>query len=129
QQAKPAATPIPVVHTQETGPSPIPLLPTPEPLTLPEVEPLKLGKVSAVDIMSGAAESKAFAFVKLSDFKRILEDIKAMEKRVEESQEELESFSKLLKDEEEYLGRYSMVVKELKHTIEEITSSLSKVED
>ncbi len=132
EQVKPQAPTVPVkpaVPVGEAETAPIPLLPTPEPINLPEVEPLKLGMVSAVDIMSGVGESKAFAFVKLSDFKRILEDIKAMEKRIEDSQEDLEAFSKLLKDEDEYLSRYSMVVKELKRTVEEIASSLSRVED
>ena len=132
EQEKPQASSVPAkpaVHAGEAETSPIPLLPTPEPINMPEVEPLKLGRVSAVDIMSGMGESKAFAFVKLSDFKRILDDIKTMEKRIEDSQDDLEAFSKLLKDEEEYLSRYSMIVKELKRTVEEIASSLSRVED
>lgn len=129
QEPQQQKQPISVEHTKQDENAPIPLLPTPEPINLPDVEPLKLNRVSAVDIMSGINESKAFAFVKLSDFKKILDDIKAMEKRVEDSQEDLEAFSRLLKDEEEYLSRYSMVVKELKRTIEEIATSLSRVED
>ncbi len=117
---------------QSIGPMSVPLLPAPEPINIPnvELEPLKLsGRVSAIDMMRMGSETKAFAFVKLSDFKRIVDDIRSLEKRISESQEDLDEFSKLLKEQDEYLGRYGLVIKDLKKIIEEIASSLSKIED
>lgn len=111
---------------------PVPLLPAPEPITLPNIEqaPLRLStRMSALDIMKMGSETKSFAFVKLSDFKRILDDIKSLENKINNSQDELEEFSKLLKEQEDYLSRYSMVIKDLRRTIDEIASSLSRVED
>ncbi len=110
---------------------PVPLIPTPEPLTLPSVEvsPVKTTRISALDVMKIGSETKSFAFVKLSDFKRILEDIRALEARIAESQNDLEQFSKLLKEQEEYLNGYALVIKDLLKTIDEIASSLSRVED
>lgn len=118
--------------TEPNGPFPVPLLPTPEPIAMPNVkiEPIKpASSMSALDIMRMSTETKAFAFVKLSDFKRILDDIKAIESRMTESQDDLEQFSKILKEQEDYLNRYSGVIRDLKRTIEEIASSLSRVED
>jgi hypothetical protein len=67
--------------------------------------------------------------VKLSDFKRILDDIRSLESKLNASQDELDDFTKLLKEQEDYLNRYGIVLKELRRTIDEIASSLSHVED
>jgi hypothetical protein len=132
QPQQPATDQMVPTTTQPEGQFPVPLLPAPEPITLPnmKIEPIRMGgNVSALDIMKMSTETKSFAFVKLSDFKRILDDIKALESRMNESQDDLEEFSKLLKEQEDYLNRYSSVIKDLKRTIEEIASSLSRVED
>ena len=118
--------------SENTGKFSVPLLPTPEPITLPNVEqmPLKIGgSLNALDIMKLGSETKAFAFVKLSDFKRILDDIRSLESKLNASQDELDDFTKLLKEQEDYLNRYGIVLKELRRTIDEIASSLSHVED
>ncbi len=115
-----------------TTPFPVPLLPTPEPINLPNVqpEPMKTGGgISALDMMKMGTETKSFAFVKLSDFKRILDDIKMLENKIGESQGDLEEFSKVVKEQEEYLNRYATVIRDLRRTIDEISSSLSRVED
>ncbi len=113
-------------------PFPVPLLPTPEPINLPnpQPEPIKIsGGLSAFDMMKMGAETKSFAFVKLGDFKRILDDIKMLENKISESQGDLEEFSKVVKEQEEYLNRYATVIRDLRRTISEISSSLSRVED
>ncbi len=120
---------IPVVTPEEGEAGQIPLLPTPEPIGIPTVQTLDFGGANVIDATNTIAESKALAFVKLGDFKRILEDIKTTEKRIADSQEDIEAFFKLLRDEEDYINKYSMVIKELKHTVKEIASAISKVED
>ena len=119
------------VQNVETPQFPVPLLPTPEPISIPNIrsESLRNGGISALDMIRMGGETKSFAFVKLSDFKRILDDIKALESKINESQEDLDEFSKVLKQQEEYLARYSTVIRDLRRTIDEIAASLSHVED
>jgi hypothetical protein len=130
QQQTAAQTQQPVQNI-ETPQFPVPLLPMPEPISIPNIrsEPFKTGSVSALDMIRMGGETKSFAFVKLSDFKRILDDIKALESKISESQEDLDEFSKVLKQQEEYLARYSTVIRDLRRTIDEIAASLSHVED
>ena len=129
---QPPAPTMPQGNTGSSTPFPVPLLPTPEPINLPNIQPELIrsgGGLSALDIMKMGSETKSFAFVKLSDFKRILDDIKMLETKISDSQGDLEEFSKIVKEQEEYLDRYAMVIKDLKRTIDEISSSLSRVED
>ena len=102
-------------NTGSSTPFPVPLLPTPEPINLPNMQPELMrsgGGLSALDIMKIGSETKSFAFVKLSDFKRILDDIKMLETKIGDSQGDLEEFSKIVKEQEEYLDRYAMVIKD-----------------
>ena len=113
-------------------PFPVPLLPTPEPLTIPNVDTkpfISPTGMKRLDMIRIGAEAKSFAFVKLSDFKRILDDIKTLNTRIMETKDDLENFSKLVKEQEEHIDRYLLVIRDLEKTINEITDSLSNVED
>ena len=94
--------------------------------TKPFVSPTGMKRLDTIRI---GAEAKSFAFVKLSDFKRILDDIKALNTRIIETKDDLENFSKLVKEQEEHIDRYLIVVRELEKTVGEIADSLSNVED
>lgn len=109
----------------------IPLVPIPPSVgqISGDFNPIKLGGISTIDALRLEAGSKSFAFVKLSDFKDILDDIKALEKRIERSREDLEAFSTALKRQEEYIKRYNEMNSDLKKMIDRISSSLSDIQE
>ena len=121
-----------VVHQNpQPAPSTIPLVPIPPPIqdVSGDLQPIKLGGINTIDALRLEAGSKSFAFVKLSDFKDILDDIKALEKRIAQSREDLEAFSATLKKQEDYIRRYNEMNSDLKKMIDRISSSLSDIQE
>ena len=128
QQQEP---PKPAVQQEISVNTQIPLVPIPSSIgqISGDFNPIRLEGISTIDALRLEAGSKSFAFVKLSDFKDILDDIKSLEKRIEQSREDLESFSTALKRQEEYIKRYNEMNSDLKKMIDRISASLSDIQE
>ncbi len=111
---------------------PVPLLPVPESLMKDEkgLPPMSMGtptKISpgSIDLIT----PKSFAFVKLSSFKQVLEDIKVLENEISQVEDDLDRFTHIVKEEEDTIRKYNSMIDGLKRTLSDLKSSLSNVEE
>lgn len=111
---------------------PVPLLPVPESLMKDErgLAQMSMGapsKISAstIDLIT----PKSFAFVKLSSFKQVLEDIKVLENEISQVEGDLDRFTHLVKEEEDTVTKYNSMIDGLKRTLSDLKGSLSNVEE
>ncbi len=126
--SSPVNTSVDQQTSQNNPPFNVPILPVPEPLNNPNIELTPLKAVSAAPIVS-SLEPKAMAFVKLSNFKQVLDDIKELNDKISESQQDLENLSAQVKQQESDIERYRLMLGQLKKTIDDITASLSDVQE
>ncbi|MGC8533856.1 MAG: hypothetical protein ACP5MV_04505 [Candidatus Parvarchaeum sp.] len=144
--------PAPEVNQQNTAPQPaaqntaeqpaasnqqpqkqnytIPLIPVPS-VKIPDVnlQPVRSAGISVLDALRLESNSKSIAFIKMSDFKKVLDDIKELEKRVTQSQIDLENYSKALDTQREYVKNYNLLIQDMRKMMERMSTYLSNVED
>ncbi len=108
----------------------IPLIPVPN-VKVPDInlQPVRSAGISVLDALRLESSSKSIAFIKMSDFKRILDDIKELEKRITQSQADLENYSRELDKQREYVKNYNQLIQEMHKMIERMSTYLSNVED
>ena len=126
QGAAPAQNPAPQADNSSQAPFPTPILPVPEPLSpaTPSIKPEWESK--PVPPVGGVASTTAF--IRLSDYKQILEDIKALEKQISGSKEELGKLGSILDQERTTLSNYVQLVNDLEKVINDIHASLSNIQ-
>jgi uncharacterized protein YhaN len=65
----------------------------------------------------------------MSDFKKVLDDIKELEGRITQSQADLESYTRALDTQREYIKNYNLLVQDMRKMIERMSAYLSNVEE
>jgi hypothetical protein len=118
----------PVQSPQRGVPFPIPLLPTPEPIVTPniELEPMKMHvDIDAIRMSTG----KPTAFIKLSDFKRVVDDIKNLEEQIAQSQNDLKEIYRHIDEQSAAVRNYEIMLSSLKRMMQDISISLANVEE
>lgn len=121
-----------LADTQQTNTSnyPVPLLPVPEPMKISDNNYSSMG--SAPKISAGSIDlvtPKTFAFVKLSSFKQVLDDIKVLQNEISQVADDLDRFNHIIKEEEDTIHKYTSMVEGLKKVLVDLNSSLSNVEE
>ena len=108
----------------------IPLIPVPS-VKIPDInlQPVRSAGISVLDALRLESNSKSIAFIKMSDFKKVLDDIKELEKRITQSQADLESYSKALETQREYVKNYNLLIQDMRKMIERMSAYLSNVEE
>ncbi len=121
--------PAPAQEKKQTGFS-IPLIPVPN-VKIPDInlQPLRTGGISVLDALRLESNSKSVAFIKMSDFKKVLDDIKDLEKRITQSQMDLENYSRVLNTQKDYIKNYNLLVQDMRKMIERMSAYLSNVEE
>ncbi len=82
-----------------------------------------------LDALRLESNSKSVAFIKMSDFKKVLDDIKDLEKRITQSQMDLENYSRVLNTQKDYIKNYNLLVQDMRKMIERMSAYLSNVEE
>ncbi len=139
QVQPPAAAPQPIAVTNPTKPQQpeapndfsIPLIPTPPPIstTNMELEPMQAGGIGTIDALRLESNPRSIAYIKLSDFKKVLDDIKNLEKRLMESEADLERFSRILESQKEYVKNYNTIIQDIKGMVDKLSAYLTNVEE
>ncbi len=108
----------------------IPLIPVPN-VKIPDInlQPVRSAGISVLDALRLESNSKSIAFIKMSDFKKVLDDIKELEKRITQSQADLENYSKALETQREYVKNYNLLIQDMRKMIERMSAYLSNVEE
>ena len=108
----------------------IPLIPVPS-VKIPDInlQPVRSGGISVLDALRLESNSKSIAFIKMSDFKKVLDDIKELEKRITQSQTDLENYSRALDTQREYVKNYNLLVQDMRKMVERMSAYLSNVEE
>jgi hypothetical protein len=118
-----------VQETQKKGGS-IPLIPVPNvKIQNINLEPVRNAGISVLDALRLESNSKSIAFIKMSDFKKVLDDIKELEKRITQSQVDLENYSRALDAQREYVRNYNSLIQDMRKMIERMSAYLSNVEE
>ena len=108
----------------------IPLIPVPNvKISDINLQPLRSGGISVLDALRLESNSRSIAFIKMSDFKKVLDDIKDLEKRITQSQADLQNFSRVLDTQREYVKNYNVLIQDMKKMIERMSAYLSNVEE
>ena len=111
---------------------PVPLLPVPESLMKDEGGLPQMSMGAPTKISPGSIDlitPKSFAFVKLSSFKQVLEDIKVLENEISQVEDDLDRFTHIVKEEEDTIRKYNSMIDGLKRTLSDLKGSLSNVEE
>lgn len=126
-QAPSQNQPAQAVQDNTPAPFPTPILPIPEPLSpaAPVLRPMWESRPSGSTIGNVTSTT---AFIKLSDYKQILEDIKALEKQVDSSKDELNKLGSILEQEKATLSNYAQLVNNLEKVINDTHASLSNIQ-
>lgn len=111
-----------------TAPFPTPTLPTPEPLAPPDVS-LKPMVSQEQPKATTVPVGKSIAFIKLSDYKQVLDDIKMLQTQIARSKDDLERLAKLIQDEEATTRNYIALADGLNKIISDLYTSLSNVQE
>ena len=108
----------------------IPLIPVPS-VKIPDInlQPARSAGISVLDALRLESNSKSIAFIKMSDFKKVLDDIKELEKRITQSQADLESYSRALDTQREYVKNYNLLIQDMRKMVERMSAYLSNVEE
>ncbi|MCL4396832.1 hypothetical protein M1494_00600 [Candidatus Parvarchaeota archaeon] len=108
----------------------IPLIPVPS-VKIPDInlQPVRSGGISVLDALRLESNSKSIAFIKMSDFKKVLDDIKELEKRITQSQTDLENYSRALDTQREYVKNYNLLIQDMRKMVERMSAYLSNVEE
>ena len=108
----------------------IPLIPVPS-LKISDIDlqPVRSEGISVLDALRLESNSKSIAFIKMSDFKRALDDIKELEKRITQAQADLESYSKAVDVQKEYVENYNTLIQDMRKMVERLSTYLSNVEE
>ncbi|MCL4373108.1 hypothetical protein M1384_03540 [Candidatus Parvarchaeota archaeon] len=108
----------------------IPLIPVPS-VKIPDInlQPVRSAGISVLDALRLESNSKSIAFIKMSDFKKVLDDIKELEKRITQSQADLESYSRALDTQREYVKNYNLLIQDMRKMVERMSTYLSNVEE
>lgn len=108
----------------------IPLIPVPN-VKVPDInlQPVRSAGISVLDALRLESSSKSIAFIKMSDFKKVLDDIKELEKRITQSQVDLENYSRTLDTQREYVRNYNQLIQDMHKMVERMSAYLSNVED
>ena len=108
----------------------IPLIPVPS-VKIPDINlpPVRSAGISVLDALRLESNSKSIAFIKMSDFKKVLDDIKELEKRITQSQVDLENYSKALDTQREYVKNYNLLIQDMRKMMERMSTYLSNVEE
>ncbi len=93
------------------------------------LQPAKTAGISVLDALRMESSSKSTAFIRMNDFKKVLDDIKELEKRIAKSQADLEEYSKALELQKEYVKNYNLLVQDMRKMIERMSTYLSNVEE
>ncbi len=132
QPATPAAQmPAKPIAPEQPKEFSIPLIPTPPPIVPQrmDLEPISSAGMSVMDALRLETNPKSIAYIKLSDFKKVLEDIKNLEKRLIESQSDLDKASRILDSQKEYIRNYNNVVQDIRKMVDKLSVYLSNVEE
>ncbi len=124
------SSPIPAENDAAKKSTEIPLIPLPN-IKVPDInlQPTRSAGLSVLDALRMESNSKSIAFIKMSDFKKVLDDIKDLERRVMLSQADLESYSRLLDTQREYVKNYNILIQDMHRMIERMSAYLSNVEE
>jgi hypothetical protein len=108
----------------------IPLIPVPS-VKIPDInlQPVRSAGISVLDALRLESNSKSIAFIKMNDFKKVLDDIKELEKRITQSQADLEDYSRTLDTQREYVKTYNLLIQDMRKMVERMSNYLSNVED
>ena len=108
----------------------IPLIPVPS-VKIPDInlQPVRSAGISVLDALRLESNSKSIAFIKMSDFKKVLDDIKELESRITQSQADLESYTRALDTQREYVKNYNLLIQDMRKMIERMSAYLSNVEE
>ena len=108
----------------------IPLIPMPN-VKVPDInlQPVRSAGISVLDALRMESNSKSIAFIKMSDFKKVLDDIKELEKRITQSQADLENYSRALDTQRDYVKNYNLLIQDMRKMIERMSTYLSNVEE
>jgi hypothetical protein len=108
----------------------IPLIPVPS-VKIPDInlQPARSAGISVLDALRLESNSKSIAFIKMSDFKKVLDDIKELEKRITQSQVDLENYSRALDTQREYVKNYNLLIQDMRKMMERLSTYLSNVEE
>ena len=108
----------------------IPLIPVTN-VKIPDInlQPVRSAGISVLDALRLESNSKSIAFIKMSDFKKVLDDIKELESRITQSQADLESYTRALDTQREYVKNYNLLIQDMRKMIERMSAYLSNVEE
>lgn len=129
-QTQAPANPMPAENGAVKKSTEIPLIPLPN-IKVPDInlQPTRSAGISVLDALRMESNSKSIAFIKMSDFKKVLDDIKDLERRVMLSQADLESYSRSLDTQREYVKNYNVLIQDMHKMIERMSAYLSNVEE
>ena len=121
---------VPVNPMPEKQHYSIPLIPVTN-VKIPDInlQPVRSAGISVLDALRLESNSKSIAFIKMSDFKKVLDDIKELEGRITQSQADLESYTRALDTQREYIKNYNLLVQDMRKMIERMSAYLSNVEE
>ncbi len=137
-ETQPAPEPSPVDNQkmaeirppEEKKGTTIPLIPVPNvKISDINLQPSRSAGISVLDALRLESNSKSIAFIKMSDFKKVLDDIKELEKRITQSQADLDSYSRTLDSQKEYVKNYNNLIQDMHKMVERMSAYLSNVED
>ncbi|MDP8012498.1 MAG: hypothetical protein RAK22_00135 [Nanoarchaeota archaeon] len=111
-----------------TPPFPTPTLPMPEPLAPPDVS-LKPAVSQPQKQDVSVPLGKSVAFIRLSDYKQVLDDIKTLQTQIARSKDDLERLAKLIQDEQEATKNYIALADGLNKIVSDLYNSLSNVQE